>query len=537
MPNVSTNQHHQLTDGQSIYKMSDMSTFNRTTSTAIAPHSRRRAALGAAYLGSFLATLDISIVNVALPTLQTALRTDISGLQWVINAYAICLSALMLSAGPMGDRYGHKRTWMAGVALFTIGSAVCTVATSLVLFLIGRAIQGVAAALLIPGAMTILTHAFTEPGERAHAIGGWSAFTALALILGPLLGGLLLHSAGWQSIFLMNLPLGFLALALGAWGITEHKYPEQAALDPLGQGLSIVCLGALTYGMIEAGSTGGFLSTFSIIPLGISLIAMMAFLIVEMRVKRPLLPISLFKNRTFTITNFASFTLGFSYYGSLFFFSIFLQQIQGWSPAEAGWRMMPQFIVTGCVSLFFGRLSKLIGIRLLMIAGYGIVALSMSAMVILTAQTPYWLVGTLFGLLGLGAGLAVPATGITVMNAVPTEKSGAASATMNALRQAGMTIGIALLGTLLSNQAVSFLTKSVAENGIQNAALLAHQAVTLHLFPKNFPVISGLYIAAMERGFHVAMLAAGCMCFIAMIFLLMDKHNIHLRFSASTKTR
>ena len=534
--NVSTTQNLLLTDGRSINNMQVMNTYNSTSSALTAPRNRRRAALGAAYLGSFLATLDISIVNVALPTLQTALSTDIAGLQWVINAYAICLSALMLSAGPMGDRYGHKRAWMMGIALFTIGSAVCAVATSLALFLTGRALQGVAAALLIPGAMTILTHAFTDPVERAHAIGGWSAFTALALILGPLLGGLLLHSFGWQSIFLINLPLGFLALGLGAWGITEHKYPEHAALDPFGQSLSIVCLGALTYGMIEAGSAG-FLSAFTVISLAVALIAMIAFVIVEMRVKRPLLPMRLFKNRAFTIANFASFALGFSYYGSLFFFSIFLQQIQGWSPSEAGWRMMPQFVVTGCVSMLFGRLNARLGVRLLMIAGYGLVALSMSTMVVLTAQTPYWLVGTLFGLLGLGAGLAVPATGIAVMNAVPAERSGAASATMNALRQAGMTIGIALLGTLLSHQAVSFLTRAAHESGIQHASLVAHQAVTQHLFPQDLPMISDLYVAAMEHGFHTAMLAAGCMCFIALLFLLMDRHRMRLEPAELPKTR
>ncbi|WP_205717225.1 DHA2 family efflux MFS transporter permease subunit [Alloalcanivorax gelatiniphagus] len=524
MANVSIARNLPLTDGRSEVNLYPMTTLNPSASSVAAPRSRRRAALGAAYLGTFLATLDISIVNVALPTLQTALSTDIAGLQWVVNAYAICLSALMLSAGPIGDRYGHKRAWMAGVALFTLGSALCAVSASLTLFLIGRAVQGVAAALLIPGAMTILTHAFTDPRERAHAIGGWSAFTALALILGPLLGGLLLHSAGWQSIFLINLPLGFIALGLGAWGITEHRYPEQAALDPLGQSLSIVCLGALTYGMIEAGRTG-FLSAFSMIPLAVSLVAMIAFVIVEMRVKRPLLPIWLFKNRAFAIANFASFALGFSYYGSLFFFSIFLQQIQQWSPSEAGWRMMPQFVVTGGVSMLFGRLSTLMGVRRLMVAGYGLVALSMSTMVLLSAQTPYWLVGTLFALLGLGAGLAVPGTGIAVMNAVPAERSGAASATMNALRQAGMTIGIALLGTLLSNQAVSFLTRAAHENGIRDGARVAHQAVTQHLFPGDLPVISDLYVAAMEHGFHSAMLAAGGMCFLAMVLLLMDRHG------------
>jgi DHA2 family methylenomycin A resistance protein-like MFS transporter len=161
---------------------------------------RRHALVAAAYLGTFLATLDISIVNVALPTLQTALKTDIGGLQWVINAYAICLSAFMLSAGPFGDRYGHKKIWLGSVALFTIGSLACALAGSIELLLVGRAIQGIAGALLIPGAMPILIHAFPEPRERSRAIGGWSAFSALALILGPLRGGLLVERAGWQSM-------------------------------------------------------------------------------------------------------------------------------------------------------------------------------------------------------------------------------------------------------------------------------------------------------------------------------------------------
>lgn len=185
--------------------------------------SRRRAALCAVCLGSFLATLDISIVNVALPTMLTALRTDVAGLQWVVNAYAICLSALMLSAGPMADRYGHKHVWLGGVLLFTAGSALCSWAPALSTLLAGRAVQGVAAALLIAGAMPILTHAFPDPKERTNVIGAWSAFNALALISGPLLGGLLLRFSGWQSIFLINLPLGMAAWALGRYGITEHR--------------------------------------------------------------------------------------------------------------------------------------------------------------------------------------------------------------------------------------------------------------------------------------------------------------------------
>lgn len=481
--------------------------------------SRRRAALAAAYLGTFLATLDISIVNVALPTLQNALQTDIAGLQWVVNAYAICLSAFMLSAGPLGDRYGHKLAWLAGVFLFTIGSAICGMASTLGPLLAGRAVQGVAGALLIPGAMPILAHAFPEPKERAHAIGGWSAFTALALILGPLLGGLLLRGAGWQAIFLINLPLGLIALALGLWGIPERKHPEQAALDPLGQVLSVISLGALTYGLIEAGEHG-FTGTVPLTALLLALVCLLLFALVETRTARPLLPLALFRQRTFAIANLASFILGFAYYSSLFFFSIFLQQIQGWSPVETGWRMMPQFLMTGCISVLFGRLSASIPVRHLMIAGYGLTAIAMSAMAVFSADTPYWIVGSLFGLLGLGAGLAVPATGLVIMGTAPAQRAGMASATMNALRQTGMSVGIALLGTLLSNRAMHVLADSAASQGVANATEVARRAVTQHRMPDAPAGFVQLYTTAMESGFHLAMLCAGLACLLAMVLLL-----------------
>ena len=498
--------------------------------------SRRRAALVAAYLGTFLATLDISIVNVALPTLQAALHTDIAGLQWVVNAYAICLSAFMLSTGPLGDRYGLKRTWLAGVILFTAGSALCALAQSLDVLLAGRAVQGIAGALLIPGALPILTHALPDPKERAQVIGGWSAFSALALILGPLLGGLLLHGAGWQSIFLINIPLGMIAIGLGLWGIPERKHPDHAALDPVGQVLSIFFLGALTYGLIAAGDHG-FTATAPLLALTLAAIGLAIFAVVELRVRRPLLPLSLFRERSFAVANFASCALGFSYYSSLFFFSIFLQQIQGWSPVETGWRMMPQFVVTGCMSILFGRLSSVVSVRWLMVAGYGLIAFSMSAMIIFTADTPYWIVGALFGLLGLSAGLAVPATSMVVMSAAPPEQSGTASATMNALRQTGMTIGIAFLGTLMSNRAIRVLADAASNQGIADAATVARQAVMHHVLPDTLPGLSDLYTYAMERGFHAAMLFAGIACALAMALLLTVQRNVTSSAQAAPQVR
>ncbi|OKN80484.1 hypothetical protein AM443_001496 [Pseudomonas aeruginosa] len=251
--------------------------------------SRRVALVAAIYLGTFIASLDISIVNLALPTLQYALDTDLAGLQWVVDAYALCLSAFMLSSGPLSDRYGRKLTWLLGVGLFSFGSLLCALATSLPLLLFGRAVQGIAGALLIPGALSILTQAFHDPGQRAQVIGGWTSFSALSLILGPLLGGLLVEHAGWQSIFLINLPLGLLALALGLWGIEETAHPEHAAFDPLGQLLSVVWLGALTYALIAAGE-GGWLSPTAWPALLLAGVGLLGFLFVERRTARPLLP-------------------------------------------------------------------------------------------------------------------------------------------------------------------------------------------------------------------------------------------------------
>ncbi|WP_320159740.1 MFS transporter, partial [Klebsiella sp. S69] len=211
--------------------------------------------------------------------------------------------------------------------LFTVGSALCGWAPSLAALLIGRAVQGIAAAFLITGAMPILTHAFPDPVERSHVIGAWSAFNALALILGPLLGGLLLHHLGWQSIFFINLPLGILALVLGKYGIVEHRYPEHAARDPIGQVLSVLALGALTFGVIEAGERG-WVDVIPLAAIFLAVIGFMLFFVAERRISRPLLPLTLLRERTFLVANVASFTLGFSYYSSLFFFSIFLQEIQ-----------------------------------------------------------------------------------------------------------------------------------------------------------------------------------------------------------------
>lgn len=488
---------------------------------------RRISLVAAICLGTFMASLDISIVNVALPTMQASLQTDMSGLQWVVDAYALCLSALILSSGPLGDRFGRKRIWLYGVALFILGSILCAFATSIGLLLTGRVIQGIAGAAVIPGALSLLTHAFPEEKQRTRAIGIWSSVNALSLVIGPVLGGVLVHTTGWPGIFWINIPVGIIALALGSWGIRESAHPEHAALDPLGQGLSILWLGALTYGLIAAGEHG-WQSAQSRFPLYTALALFALFIWVETQVKRPLLQLSLFRKADFTSYNFASFVLGFSSYSSVFFVSLFLQQAQGWSPAATGWRMAPEFLAMALAASGFGRLSARLSVNSLLIAGYGFIGVALLLLTQLQAESHYAIVALYLALLGLGMGLAMPATSALVMRTVEPQRSGMASATMNALRQTGMTLGIALLGTLMSMKAVNSLTQALQTQGVEHPAAIARAAVIEQQHTASSLLsaerLSDLTHNAFAGGFSVAMLWAGLLSIAMTVWLLIMLH-------------
>ncbi|MFT3802404.1 MAG: DHA2 family efflux MFS transporter permease subunit [Burkholderiaceae bacterium] len=486
--------------------------------------SRRRFAVATVYLGTFMASLAISIVSVALPAIQTDLGASLAGLQWIVGAYALCLSAFMLSAGPLADRYGRKRTWLGGVALFTLASVACAAAPSLPVLIAGCAFQGVAGALVIPGALSLLTHAFPDPSARAHVIGGWASFSAVSLILGPLLGGYLVDQVGWPSIFLVNLPLGIATVLLGLWSVEESANPEHAALDPIGQVLSIAFLAALTYGLIEAGQAG-----WTAAPTMLALLAaagtLLLFIVVERRVARPVLPLDLFGGNDFSVYNFASFVLGFTGYTSLFLFSLFLQNAQGWTATQAGWRMAPVFVAMLIVSPLFGKLAARYGMRTVMTVGYLLLGSAMLSMARFTPATPYGAVAACFALLGVALGLAVPATGAAVMASAPRERSGAASATMNALRQSGMAVGIALLGSVMNTGAVTSLARAFAGTGADDPAALAVAAAQRRELPQALHATASqsahLLRAAFAQGFSRAAIAAGAFGLVAALVLFM----------------
>lgn len=481
---------------------------------------QRPALVIAVCLGTFMASLDISIVNVALDTMQSSLNTNMAGLQWVVDAYALCLSALILSSGPLGDRYGRKRIWMAGIALFTIGSAVCALSGSLPVLLTGRVIQGIAGAAVIPGALTLLAHAFPEQKARLKVIGIWSSVSAVSLALGPLLGGWLVNSSGWPSIFVINLPLGIIALLLGAWGLQEDSHPEHAALDPLGQLLSILGLGSLTYGLIVAGEYG-WLSIAACGSLLLSALMFVALIWTEQRVARPLLPLSLFRNIHFSGYTLASAVLGFSTYSSIFLVSLFLQQAQGQTAYDTGLKMAPQFIAMALASSLFGRISAWFRSESLAISGFILTGAGLLLLSLLQADSHYSSMALWLMILGAGMGVAIPAVSGLVMRSADAPRAGMASATMNAVRQAGMTLGIALLGSVMSLHARHLLTAPPIYQQPLNISVSSRPVITDHdglVTLTRHAYASGFSLAVFCAGLVSLLMAAGLVLLCSRLF-------------------
>jgi len=468
------------------------------------------ALVSAAYLGTFMATLDISIVNIALPAIQQSLGVSMGGMQWIIDAYAVCLAAFLLAAGGLSCRFGMKRVWMLGIAGFVFSSFACSVADSLDLLLLGRGLQGVFAALIIPGALSIIFHSIKDARVRSRIVGGWSACTAIALICGPGLGGLLVDTVGWEGIFILNIPIGAITLLLGAWGIHEFVAEERLPLDIAGQVLSVLSIGGMVYALIEAGGADGGLSPVVLTTFSISLVLVPVFFFVEKRAVQPLVPFSLFKSSAFSLSNLASFVLGFSYYSSLFFLSLFFQEAQGLTATQAGSRMVPAFAFTGIASFLFGRLSARFSGHKLFVTSYVLIGIAMSALGFSIATTPYWYTGLCLCLLGIGSGLAVPATSISVLNHADGGNLSIASSVMNALRQAGMAFGIAILGSIMNIASFFSAREKLSAAGVEDAVSRAH-SLMMGRHPIGQHEID-IYHTATAYGFNWTMLIAGGAC-------------------------
>jgi EmrB/QacA subfamily drug resistance transporter len=399
----------------------------------------------AVFLGTFMSLLDVSVVNVALPDMRVDLGAGFSTMQWVVDSYTLCLSALILSGGSLADRYGRKRLYLGGLAVFTVGSFVCAVAPTTAALIAGRLVQGIGAAAVAPGALSLLVQGFPERRQQARMIGLWGACVALAVVVGPLVGGVFTEAFGWPAIFLINLPLGAIAIGAGWRGITESADPAHAGADPAGQVLAVGWLAALTYAVLEAGHRG-WRSPLILSLLAVAAVLLAVFVAVERKVSRPMLPVALFGRPRFAVVSFSSFVLGFGAYGSFYLLSLFLQQVQGASAAATGVEFLPYSLGIAAGSVFGGR----IGGDRLMLVGYTMIGGGLLSLLAVGPGTAYPVTGALFAILGVGMGFAITTTNSAAVTAVGRERSGTAAAIVNAARQTGTALGIAALGAIVN---------------------------------------------------------------------------------------
>jgi EmrB/QacA subfamily drug resistance transporter len=407
--------------------------------------------LGILCFALFMVMLDSTVVNLALPTIQAKLGAGLSGLQWIVDAYVLLLASLLLTGGTLGDMFGRRLAFVGGIAVFTLGSLACALAPTTGVLIGARAFQGVGAAVMMPSTLSILTNTFPDPRERAQAIGIWAGVSGLALAIGPVIGGGMVDALGWQSIFYINIPVGIVAVLLAFRFVPESSDRAGRSLDLPGQALAIAGLATLTYACIEA-ENYGWGSARIVTCFVVAAIALSAFAFVEMRGRSPMLQLQFFRNRTFTGSNLVGLVISFGFFGVVFFLSLFMQQVQGYTPTEAGVRQLPTTLGVMAAAILSGRIVSRIGSRLPIALGLIINGSGLLLMTTVQADTPYSHWWYFMMLTGVGVGLVMSPMTAAIMGSVPPARAGMASAISNTLRQIGSVFGIAVLGTVVTNR-------------------------------------------------------------------------------------
>jgi EmrB/QacA subfamily drug resistance transporter len=396
----------------------------------------------------FIVGLDVTVVNVALPSIQHELNASVSGLQWVVASYALVIAVLLMLAGSTADRVGRRRTFQVGLALFTLGSLLCSLAPSLGALVAFRMVQAVGGSMLNPVAMSIITNTFTERTERARAIGIWGGVVGLSMALGPVVGGVLVSSVGWRSIFWVNIPVGITAIILTAIFVPESKAPRARRFDPVGQLLVMITLATLVYGIIE-GPGRGWSSPVIIGCFAVAAVAGTAFARYEMRRQDPLLDVRFFRSIPFSGATMVAVSAFAGLAGFLLLSTIYLQDVRGLPAVRAGLYMLPMATMTAVCSPLSGRIVGARGPRLPMI-GAGI-AITISAITLtkLTAHTSPASLVVSYLLFGLGFGLVNAPITNTAMAGMPRAQAGVAAAVASTSRQVGSSLGVAVIGSVV----------------------------------------------------------------------------------------
>ena len=429
--------------------------------------------LVATSFGLGMALLDVTAGNVAVPSIQASLHTDLRGLSWVIDGYTLSFASLLLLAGGLADRLGAKRLFAIGLVLFTVSSAACGLAPDAPSLIAARVIQGMGAALFMPSSLSILARAYPDERRRAQAIGIWSSLTAIAGGSGPLVGGLLVATLGWRSIFLLNVPMGIVGSALAVWAIPATPPAERRSLDLGAQAVGAFSLAAFTWALIER-APRGWGSPVVVAALLASAAAVALFVALEKRASHPMLPLRLFESRTFTTTAAGALLYAAGFFGGLLVLSLYFQRVRGESAALAGLHLTAIAASFGMTSVVAGRLVASHGARRPILAGLSLLAASAFALSTVTAQAPFAAVGPVLALVGMGAGLVATPMNAAILASVPPSHAGVGGGVLNASRQIGTALGVAVFASFFhSGPALGAVRLAMASAGCLYLASLA----------------------------------------------------------------
>lgn len=492
---------------------------------ADAPYPRRWQGLAVLGLSLLIIGLDNTILNVALPTLVRELGASGAQLQWMIDSYVLVFAGLLLSAGALGDRYGRKGALTFGLALFGVSSLLASRVNSAEQLIAVRALMGIGGAFIMPATLSIMTNMF-PPEERGRAIGVWAGFAGVGIPIGPVVGGFLLEHYHWSAVFLVNVPIVLAALALGAVLLPTSRDPNSPKVDIPGAVISFAGVSTLVWGLIEAPARG-WTSPTILGAFGLAVALLVAFAIVEMRTRQPMLDMRFFRNPRFTAANIAITLVFFAMFGSMFGMTQYLQFVLGYTPLEAGVRMLPMAVGMMIAAPASARFVERFGTKIVVAFGLGVVAVALLLLARVEAGTGYgWFVFCMF-VMAAGMGLTMAPSTEAVMGSIPRSRAGVGSAMNDTTRQVGGALGVAVLGSLTSSVYRSRMDEAVA--GLPPAAAnAAHDSLgaALQIAARSGPAGAQLaevarqsFLHAMSVGLRAGAVVALAGALVALVFL------------------
>ncbi len=430
-------------------------------------HDRRWAILAVLCLSLLIIVMDNTILNVAIPSLMNELGATNSQIQWIIDSYVLVFAGLLLTTGSLSDRFGRKGALQVGIVLFGIGSASAALSQTANQLIFTRAFMGIGGALIMPATLSILANVFRDPRERGRAIAVWAGFSGLGVAIGPVTGGLLLEHFSWHSVFWVNLPIGLLALVAGAFIVPTSRDPRQTRLDPLGALLSIVGLASLLFGIIE-GPTKGWTHPLVVGGFVVAAAALGSFVAWELRTSAPMIDMSVFRNPRFSAASGTITLVFFALFGSLFLMTQYWQLVHGYSPLEAGVRLIPYAATMMIVAPISARLVERAGTKRIVLTGLGLIITGLLLLSTIQPGTPYLVVISFFMVMAGGMGMTMAPATESVMGSLPREKAGVGSAVNDTTRQVGGALGVAIIGSIVSSVYAGRIIDASAAAGLDN---------------------------------------------------------------------